>query len=151
MVKAKSRLVARGFKQREAVGFSETFAPTVSSSCVRLLSGFACEFQGFTWRRSCHLDGMVEPPQAEFFLGLPSLSMGWDQSPVDGNGMGWKLICVVMGWDGKFMVLGWENSSAGMGWNGKLLVWETSGAGIGWYMTRDKICWEGDGVEWGVT
>ena len=43
MVKAKSRLVARGFKQREGVDFSETFAPTVSSSCVRLLSAIACE------------------------------------------------------------------------------------------------------------
>ena len=43
MVKAKSRLVARGFKQREGVDFGETFAPTVSSSCVRLLSAIACE------------------------------------------------------------------------------------------------------------
>ena len=43
MVKAKSRLVARGFKQREAVDFSETFAPTVWSSFVRLLSAIACE------------------------------------------------------------------------------------------------------------
>ena len=43
MVNAKLRLVARGFKQREGVDFSETFAPTVSSSCVRLLSAIACE------------------------------------------------------------------------------------------------------------
>ena len=43
MVKAKSRLVARGFKQHEGVDFSETFAPNVSSSCVRLLSAIACE------------------------------------------------------------------------------------------------------------
>ena len=38
-----SRLVARGFKQREGIDFRETFAPTVSSSCVRLLSEIACE------------------------------------------------------------------------------------------------------------
>ena len=43
VVKAKSRLVARGFKQREGVDFGETFAPTVSSSCARLLSTIACE------------------------------------------------------------------------------------------------------------
>ena len=43
VVKAKSRLVARGFKQREGIDFGETFAPTVSSSCVRLLSAIACE------------------------------------------------------------------------------------------------------------
>ena len=43
VVKTKSRLVARGFKQREGVDFGETFAPTVSSSCVRLLSAIACE------------------------------------------------------------------------------------------------------------
>ena len=30
VVKAKSSLVARGFKQREGVNFGETFAPTVS-------------------------------------------------------------------------------------------------------------------------
>ena len=43
VVKAKSWLVARGFKQRKGVDFSETFSPTVSSSCVRLLSVIACE------------------------------------------------------------------------------------------------------------
>ena len=52
MVKAKSRLVARGFKQREGVDFSETFAHTVSSSCVRLLSAIACEFD----LDFCHFD-----------------------------------------------------------------------------------------------
>ena len=35
--------MARGFKQREGMYFGETFAPTVSSSCVRLLSTIACE------------------------------------------------------------------------------------------------------------
>ena len=43
MVEAKLRLVARGFKQRDGVDFNETFAPTVSSSFVRLLSAIACE------------------------------------------------------------------------------------------------------------
>ena len=47
MVKAKPKLVVRGFKQREGIYFGETFAPTVSSSCVRLLSALTCE---------CHLD-----------------------------------------------------------------------------------------------
>ena len=42
MVKAKLRLVARGFKQRDGVGFGDTCAPTVSSSCVLLLSAIAC-------------------------------------------------------------------------------------------------------------
>ena len=41
--KAKLKLVAGGLKQREGVDFSETFAPTVSSSCVRLLSAIACD------------------------------------------------------------------------------------------------------------
>ena len=33
--------------------------------------------------------------------------MGWDKSPVDGDGRERKFMCVVMGWDG-FMVLGWD-------------------------------------------
>lgn len=37
MIKAKSRSVARGFKQREEMDFSEAFGPTVSSSSVRVL------------------------------------------------------------------------------------------------------------------
>ena len=43
VVKAKSRLVTRGFKQREGIDFGETFPPTVSSPWVRLLSAIACE------------------------------------------------------------------------------------------------------------
>ena len=43
VVKAKSRLVARGFKQRVGINFGETFGPTLSSSCVRFLSAIACE------------------------------------------------------------------------------------------------------------
>ena len=61
VVKAESRLVARGFKQREGVNFGETFAPTVSSSCVRLLSAIACEcdldlesFHDWGGGRGCH-------------------------------------------------------------------------------------------------
>ena len=52
VVKAKSRLVARSFKEREGVDFGETFAPTVSSSCVRLLSAIACE----CFLDLCHFD-----------------------------------------------------------------------------------------------
>ena len=42
VIKAKSRMVARSFKLREGIYFRETFAPTVSSLCVRLLSAIAC-------------------------------------------------------------------------------------------------------------
>ena len=52
VVKAKSRLVARGFKQREGIDFGETFSPTVSSSYVRLLSAIACEYDFDL----CHFD-----------------------------------------------------------------------------------------------
>ena len=52
VVKAKSRLVACGFKQREGVDFSEIFAPTVSSSWVRHLSVIACELD----LDLCHFD-----------------------------------------------------------------------------------------------
>ena len=43
ITKAKARLVAQGFKQRESIDFGETFASTVSGSCVRLLTSIACE------------------------------------------------------------------------------------------------------------
>ena len=41
--KAKSRFVARGLKQCEGIEFGETFAPTISISCVRLLRANACK------------------------------------------------------------------------------------------------------------
>ena len=43
IIKATSRLVARGFKQHGGIVFGETFALTVSSSCVCLLSAIPCE------------------------------------------------------------------------------------------------------------
>ena len=69
-VKAKSKLVVRGFKQREGVDFSETFAPTVSSSCVRLLSAIACECDLDLY----HFDGdqaFVQSDLEDVFLRLP--------------------------------------------------------------------------------
>ena len=43
VVKAKARLIARGFSQVEGIDYLETIAPTPASSCVRLLAAFACE------------------------------------------------------------------------------------------------------------
>lgn len=42
MIKAKSRSVARGFKLREGIDFSEASGATVSSSSVRVLIAIAC-------------------------------------------------------------------------------------------------------------
>ena len=71
VVKSKSRLVARGFKQREGIDFSETFAPTVSTSCVRLLSAIVCECD----LDLCHFDVDQAFVQAnteeDVFLRLP--------------------------------------------------------------------------------
>lgn len=43
IVKAKCRLVARGFGQRRGIDFFETYAPTPASCCIRLLACIACE------------------------------------------------------------------------------------------------------------
>ena len=70
VVKAKSRLVARGFKQCEGIDFSQTLAPTVSSSCVRLLSAIACECD----LDLCHFDvdqAFVQSRLEDVFLRLP--------------------------------------------------------------------------------
>ena len=50
--KAKTRQVAHRFKHLEGIEFGETFAPTVSSSCVRLFSAIACELDVDV----CHFD-----------------------------------------------------------------------------------------------
>ena len=71
VVKAKSRLVASGFKQREGVYLSKTFAPAVSSSCVRLLSAIACGCN----LDLCHFDVdqvFVQPDlEEDVFVRLP--------------------------------------------------------------------------------
>ena len=71
VVKAKSGFVDRAFKQREGIDFNEAFAPTVSSSCVRLLSAIACECD----LDLCHFDvdqAFVQAGLEEYvFLRLP--------------------------------------------------------------------------------
>ena len=44
VVRAKVRLVARGFAQREGVVFFETFSPCPSVASIRLLAAIACEY-----------------------------------------------------------------------------------------------------------
>ncbi len=43
VVKAKARVVAKGFSQVEGVDYLDTFAPTPATSSIRLLAAFACE------------------------------------------------------------------------------------------------------------
>ena len=52
VVKAKARLVARGFSQRPGVDYHETFAPTPAAPCIRLMAAIACELQ----LDLCHFD-----------------------------------------------------------------------------------------------
>ena len=52
VVRAKARLVARGFSQREGIDFFETFSPCRSAASIRLLVAIACEFG---WDL-CHFD-----------------------------------------------------------------------------------------------
>ena len=71
LVKAKARLVARGFGQREGVDYFETFAPTPASACIRLLASIACEF-GLDL---CHFDAEQAFVQSDLeenvFMRLP--------------------------------------------------------------------------------
>ena len=52
VVRAKARLVARGFAWREGMDFFETFSPCPSVASIRLLAAIACEFD---WDL-CHFD-----------------------------------------------------------------------------------------------
>ena len=71
MVKAKARLVARGFGQREGVDYFETFAPTPASACIRLLASIACELDFDL----CHFDAEQAFVQSDLeedvFMRLP--------------------------------------------------------------------------------
>ena len=45
VVKAKARLVARGFSQRPGVDNNDTFAPTRATPCIRLMAAITFELQ----------------------------------------------------------------------------------------------------------
>ena len=61
VVKAKARLVARGFSQRLRVDYNETFAPTPAALCIRLMAAVTCKLQLYL----CHLDVQQAFAQAE--------------------------------------------------------------------------------------
>ena len=71
IVKAKSRLVARGFKQREGIDFGEIFAPTLSSSSVRLLSANACELDLDLWHFEVDQAFVQSHLDEDVFLRMP--------------------------------------------------------------------------------
>ena len=52
MFRAKARLVARGFKQREGIDLFETFGPTHAASSFCLLGAITCELGSDV----CHCD-----------------------------------------------------------------------------------------------
>ena len=52
MTKAKAKLVAKDFRQREGNYYVETFAPTPAAACIRLLAATACELDFDL----CHFD-----------------------------------------------------------------------------------------------
>ena len=61
IVKAKARLVARGFSQRPGVDCNEIFAPTPAAACIRMMAAIACEIQ----LDLCHFDVQQAFVQAE--------------------------------------------------------------------------------------
>ena len=44
IVKAKARLVEKGFKQKHGVDYLETFSPTANAASIRLIVALACKF-----------------------------------------------------------------------------------------------------------
>ena len=61
VVKAKARLVARGFSQRPGVDYHETFASSPAAPCIRFTAAVACELQ----LDLCHFDVQQAFVQAE--------------------------------------------------------------------------------------
>ena len=71
VVKAKVRLVARGFSQREGIDYFKTFSPCPSAASIRLLAAIACELD----LDLCHFDAEQAFVQSELdeevYLRLP--------------------------------------------------------------------------------
>ena len=61
VVKAKARLVPRGFSQRPGVDYHDTFSPTPVTPCIGLMAAIACELQ----LDLCHFDVQQTFVQAE--------------------------------------------------------------------------------------
>ena len=76
VVRAKARLVARGFDQREAIDFFDTFFPCPSVMSIRLLAALACELD----LDLCHFDAEQAFVQSDLdevvYISLPPSSGG---------------------------------------------------------------------------
>ena len=72
VVRAKARLVARGFGQREGIDFVDTFSPFPSVMSIRLRVALACELD----LDLCHFDAEQAFVQSDLdevaFIRLPS-------------------------------------------------------------------------------
>lgn len=71
VVRAKARLVARGFGQREIIDFFETFSPCPSVTSVRLLAAIACSLGWELWHFDVQQAFVQSKLEEEVFVRLP--------------------------------------------------------------------------------
>lgn len=71
IVRAKARLVARGFGQREGIDYFETFSPCPSVTTVRFLAAIACELDLELWHFDVEQAFVQSELEEDVFVRLP--------------------------------------------------------------------------------
>ena len=82
VVRAKARLVARGFGQREGIDFFDTFSPCPSVMSIRLLAALACELD----LDLCHFDAEQASVQSNLD------EVGYIRFPPGGGALSGKVV-----------------------------------------------------------